>query len=47
MNAPSPVIIALRIEQLTTEIVELEKELRSKRAHLDRMQSDFNLSRRR
>lgn len=47
MNPQSPEFIALRIEWLTSEIVELEKELRLKRAHRDRLQSALNLAWRR
>jgi hypothetical protein len=47
MNDESPVIIALRIERLTAEIGELEKELQLKRAYRDRLQSALNLTWRR
>lgn len=40
-------LLSLRIEKLTAEIAELEKELRLNRAHLARLQSAFNLARRR
>ena len=45
MNGPSPTKIALEIEKLTYEIIDLEKELMVKRARRDGLQSEFNIAR--
>lgn len=47
MNDPSHQTVVLRIECLNAEIAALERDLKQRRAHRDRLQAALNWERRR